>query len=179
LGNYPKEEVLSLTIKKEFFFDIILDNKKEEWREIKPTTANMFLEKDLLGQFVLVAGTDPNKYYDLTSVNDNIFPFEVRGYKYLHLRTSMDMSGSQAIIKLKEDNPYEMVCRPFEQQDVVYTEFNEGQDVTDHSAGTWNIVYQLDKVLEKKLTPEDTERLQNYVDYLASIEQEAGNESNA
>ena len=179
LGNYPKEEVLSLTIKKEFFFDIILDNKKEEWREIKPTTANMFLEKDLLGQFVLVAGTDPNKYYDLTSVNDNIFPFEVRGYKYLHLRTSMDMSGSQAIIKLKEDNPYEMVCRPFEQQDVVYTELNEGQDVTDHSAGTWNIVYQLDKVLEKKLTPEDTERLQNYVDYLASIEQEAGNESNA
>ena len=179
LGNYPKEEVLSLTIKKEFFFDIILDNKKEEWREIKPTTANMFLEKDLLGQFVLVAGTDLNKYYDLTSVNDNIFPFEVRGYKYLHLRTSMDMSGSQAIIKLKEDNPYEMVCRPFEQQDVVYTELNEGQDVTDHSAGTWNIVYQLDKVLEKKLTPEDTERLQNYVDYLASIEQEAGNESNA
>ncbi len=179
LGNYPKEEVLSLTIKKEFFFDIILDNKKEEWREIKPTTANMFLEKDLLGQFVLVAGTDPNKYYDLTSVNDNIFPFEVRGYKYLHLRTSMDMSGSQAIIKLKEDNPYEMVCRPFEQQDVVYTELNEGQDVTDHSAGTWNIVYQLDKVLEKKLTPEDTERLQNYVDYLASIEQEAGNERNA
>lgn len=179
LGNYPKEEVLSLTIKKEFFFDIILDNKKEEWREIKPTTANMFLEKDLLGQFVLVAGTDLNKYYDLTSVNDNIFPFEVRGYKYLHLRTSMDMSGSQAIIKLKEDNPYEMVCRPFEQQDVVYTELNEGQDVTDHSAGTWNIVYHLDKVLEKKLTPEDTERLQNYVDYLASIEQEAGNESNA
>lgn len=72
-----------------------------------------------------------------------------------------------------------MVCRPFEQQDVVYTEFNEGQDVTDQSAGVWNIVYHLDMVLEKKLTPEDTELLQNYVDYLASIEQESGNESNA
>ena len=179
LGDYPKEEVLSLTIKKEFFFDIILDYKKEEWREIKPTTANMFLEKDLMGKFILVEGTDPDKYYDLTTVNDNIFPFEVRGYKYLHLRTSMDMSGSQAIIKLKEDGPYEMVCRPFEQQDVVYTEFNEGQDVTDQSAGIWNVGYHLDKVLEKKLTPEDTELLQNYVDYLASIEQESGNESNA
>ncbi len=88
-----------------------------------------------MGKFILVEGTDPEKYYDLTTVNDNIFPFEVRGYKYLHLRTSMDMSGSQAIIKLKEDDPYEMVCRPFEQQDVVYTEFNEGQDVTDQSAG--------------------------------------------
>lgn len=179
LGNYPKEEVLSLTIKKEYFFDIILDYKKEEWRQIKPATANMFLEKDLMGKLILVEGTAPDKYYDLTTVNDNIFPFEVKDYKYLHLRTSMDLSGSQAIIKLKEDNPYEMVCRPFEQQDVVYTEFNEGQDVTDQSAGIWNIVYHLDKVLEKKLTPEDTELLQNYVDYLASIEQESGNESNA
>ena len=84
----------------------------------------------------------------------------------------MDMSGSQAIIKLKEDAPYEMACRPFEQQDVVYTEFNEGQDVTDQSAGNWSIVYHLDKVMEKKLTPDDTEQLQNYVEYLASIEQE-------
>lgn len=178
LGNYPKEEVLSLTIRKEYFFDIILDYKKEEWREIKPTTANMFLEKDLMGKLILVEGTDPDKYYDLTTVNDNIFPFEVRDYKYLHLRTSMDMSGSQAIIKLKEDDPYEMVCRPFEQQDVVYTEFNEGQDVTDQSAGIWSVGYHLDKVLEKKLTPEDTELLQNYVDYLASIEQESEDESN-
>lgn len=179
LGNYPMDEVLSLTIKKEFFFDIILDYRKEDWREIKATNANLFLEKDLMGKLILVEGTDPDKYYDLTTVNDNIFPFEVKDYKYLHLRTSMDLSGSQAIIKLKEDNPYEMVCRPFEQQDVVYTEFNEGQDVTDQSAGIWNIVYHLDKVLEKKLTPEDTELLQNYVDYLASIEQESGNESNA
>lgn len=38
-------------------------------------------------------------------------------------------------IALVHDDPYEMVCRPFEQQDVVYTEFNEGQDVTDQSAG--------------------------------------------
>lgn len=179
LGNYPREEVLSLTIKKEYFFDIILDYKKEEWRQIKPATANMFLEKDLMGKFILVEGTDPNKYYDLTTVNDYVFPFEVKGYKYLHLRTSMDMSGSQAIVKLKEDDSYEMVCRPFEQQDVVYTEFNEGQDVTDQSAGVWNIVYHLDMVLEKKLTPEDTELLQNYVDYLASIEQVSENESNA
>ena len=133
LGNYPKDEVLSLTIKKEFFFDIILDYRKEDWREIKATNANLFLEKDLMGKLILVEGTDPDKYYDLTTVNDNIFPFEVKDYKYLHLRTSMDLSGSQAIIKLKEDDPYEMVCRPFEQQDVVYTEFNEGQDVTDQS----------------------------------------------
>ena len=179
LGNYPKDEVLSLTIKKEFFFDIILDYRKEDWREIKATNANLFLEKDLMGKLILVEGTDPDKYYDLTTVNDNIFPFEVKDYKYLHLRTSMDLSGSQAIIKLKEDDPYEMVCRPFEQQDVVYTEFNEGQDVTDQSAGIWNIVYHLDEVLEKKLTSEDTELLQNYVDYLTSIEQESGNESNA
>ena len=97
----------------------------------------------------------------------------------MHQRTFMDMSGNQSIIELKENDPYEMICRPFEQQDVVNTEFNEGQDVTDQSAGIWNVGYHLDKVLEKKLTHEDTEPLQNYVDYLASIEQESEYESNA
>ena len=36
LGNYPKEEVVSLTIKRDLFFDILLGRRKINWRDIKP-----------------------------------------------------------------------------------------------------------------------------------------------
>jgi len=162
LDNYPKDEVVSLTIQKDLFFDILLGRRKINWRDIKPTTVNTFLEKDLMGNLILVEGTDPNKHYDLTSVNDHVFPFEIRRYKYVHYRTSMDFSGSQAIVKLNEDDPYEMDCQPFEQQDIVYSEFNEGSDVSDWSAGNWSIGLHLDEVLEQKLTTEDQEALNLY-----------------
>lgn len=178
LGNYPKDEVVSLTIKKELFFDILLGRRKINWRDIKPTTVNTFLEKDLMGNLILVEGTDPDKHYDLSSVNDNVFPFEVRRYKYVHYRTSMDFSGSQAIVKLNEEDPYEMDCRPFEQQDVVYSELNEGSEVSDWSAGNWFIGLHLDKVLEQKLTTEDQEALDLYQLELANQTEEEQNESN-
>lgn len=176
LGNYPEDEVLHLTIRKDLFFDIVLGIRKINWRDIKTTTANTFLEKDLMGNYILVEGTDPNQHYDLSSVNDNVFPFEVRRYKYVHYRTSMDLSGSQAIVKLAMD-PYEMECRPFEQQDVVYSDLNEGNEVSDWSAGRWYIGLHLDKVLEQKLTTEDQEALDLYQVELANQTEEQ-NESN-
>ena len=171
LGNYPEDEVLHLTIRKDLFFDILLGIRKINWRDIKTTTANAFLEKDLMGNYILVEGTDPNQHYDLSSVNDNVFPFEVRKYKYVHYRTSMDLSGSQAIVKLAMD-PYEMECHPFEQQDVVYSDLNEGNEVSDWSAGNWFIGLHLDKVLEQKLTPEDQDELVLYQEELANRTEE-------
>ena len=178
LGNYPKEDVVSLTIRKDLFFDILLGRRKINWRDIKPTTVNTFLEKDLMGKLILVEGTDPDKHYDLTSVNDHVFPFEVRRYKYVHYRTSMDFSGSQAIVKLNEEEPYEMDCQPFEQQDIVYSEFNEGSDVSDWSAGNWFIGLHLDKVLEQKLTIEDQEALDLYQAELANQTEEQDESNN-
>ena len=168
LDNYPKDETISLTIQKDMFFDILLGRRKINWRDIKPTTVNTFLEKDLMGNLILVEGTDPNLHYDLTSVNDNVFPYEVKRFKYVHYRTSMDFSGSQAIVKLDEENPYEMECHPFEQQDVVFTELNEGNEVSDWSAGNWYIGLHLDKVLEQKLTPEDQDEFSLYHTELAN-----------
>lgn len=178
LKHFPKEEVVSLTIQKDLFFDILLGIRKINWRDIKPTTANTFLEKDLMGNLILVEGTDPDMHYDLTSVNDYVFPYEVKRYKYVHYRTSMDFSGSQAIVKLDEQNPYEMSCQPFEQQDIVYSEDNVGSEMSDWSAGDWFIGLHLDEVLEKKLTIEDQEALDLYQVELASQTDEEQNESN-
>ena len=168
LSHLPKEEVLSLTIKKDLFFDILLGRQVINWREIKPATANTFLEKDLMGNFILVEGTDPNNHYDLTSVNNNVFPYELRRYKYVHYRTSMDLSGSQAIVKLSEDDPFEMNCHPFEQSDVIYSELNEEREASDWSAGNWFVGLHLDDILEQKLTTEDQEVFELYQSELAS-----------
>ena len=178
LNHFPKEEVVSLTIQKDLFFDILLGRYKINWRDIKPTTVNTFLKKDVKGELILAEGCDPNKHYDLSSVNNNVFPFEVRRYKYVHYRTSMDFSGSQAIVKLEEEIPYEMFCRPFEQQDIVYTDANEGNEVSDWSAGEWFIGLHLDEVLEQKLTIEDQEALNLYQVELANQTDEEQNESN-
>ena len=172
LGNYPKEELVSLTIQKDMFFDILLGRRNTNLREIKTNTANTFIEKDLMGNSILVEGTDPDKYYDLSSVNDGVFPFEVKKYKYVHYRTSMDFSGSQAIVKLNEEDPHEMICRPFEQKDIIYSEQNEGRDASDWSAGNWYIELHLDKVLEQKLTSEDQEALELYQIELANQTEE-------
>ena len=179
INHFPKDEVVSLTINKDLFFDILLGIRKVNWRDIKPTTVNTFLEKDLMGNLILVEGTDPDKHYNLSSVNDNVFPFEVKKYKYVHYRTSMDFSGSQAIVKLDEKDPYEMSCQPFEQQDIVYSDKNIGSEMSDWSAGNWFIGLHLDEVLEKKLSVEDQEALNLYQVELANRTEEVQNESNA
>jgi hypothetical protein len=90
----------------------------------------------------------------------------------------MDFSGSQAIVRLDEDNPYEMDCQPFEQQDIVYSDSNVGSEVSDWSAGDWFIGLHLDEVLEQKLTIEDQEALDLYQVELANQTDEEQNEGN-
>jgi hypothetical protein len=179
INHFPKEEVLSLTIGKDLFFDILLGRRKINKRDIKPSTVNAFLKRDINGDLILAENVDQTKNYNLSSVNDNVFPFEVKKYKYVHYRTSMDFSGSQAIVSLDAVKPYELKCEPFEQQDVVYSEDNIGSDMSDWSYGNWYYCLHLDKVLEQKLSVEDQEALNNYQAELETQSNQEQNESNA
>lgn len=169
LGNYPPEDVLRLTIKSDYLFDILLGIKTEEYREIKRTTSSMYLKKDLMGNFILVEGADPNIYYDLSSYNDGQFPFEMKQFKYLHLRNSQDFSGSQCIIELDDENPYEMIAQRFNQIDIVYDQGNQGNEEMDDSACVWIIKYNLKQIHEVKLTSKDEEYLDQYRDEIGQI----------
>lgn len=162
LGDYPSEEVLHLTIKRQNLIDILYGEKKEEEREIKQTTTSLFLAKDETGQYILADGTNPEKYYNLSSVNDGNFPFKLRSVKYIHFRASQDNCGSQALIKLKENDPFTLECEPFTQEDVIYDARNRSSEATNEEAGVWHIIYHIEKILEKKLTKVDAEMLESY-----------------
>lgn len=169
IGNYPKEEILSLSIMKGFLFDILVGNKTDESREMKSTTASFFLKLDDAGNFILIDSADPTINYNLSMTVYGDFPFVLRDYKYLHLRASQDMSGSQALIKLNWERPYDMLFVPGQQNDIVYGDDGEGRYKEDLTIGNWYIEYHLGEILETKLTRQDTEDLESYK---AQIEEE-------
>ena len=74
-SKYPKDEVLMLSIGRGPLFDSILGLKKDEVCEIKRTTCSLFLDKDVDGHYMLVEGTDPDKYYSLSAYNNGVFPY--------------------------------------------------------------------------------------------------------
>ena len=168
IGLYPAEEVLKLTINRDELFELLDGKKRLESRMIKSNNCSLFVETDGIGGLEKIAGLDSDKYYNLSSLNGGVFPFKVRQYKYVHLRCSMDMSGSQILYKLDEEEPYEMLNQPFTLQDVHYDAFNNAIDAENANYCSWYILYHLGEMLESKLTKEDKDR---YDEYLQSLEE--------
>lgn len=162
LDKYPKEEVLKLTIKTEPFFAILAGIKPNEVREIKTTTCSLYLAKDERGNYIKVPGLDSDKYYDLSTYNNGVFPFEIRKYKYIHLRLSQDLSGSQAIIELDDKEPYILESERGKQTDVVYSADNVGHEAEDENVCKWFIIYNIKKVRDVMLTSQDKEAFEEY-----------------
>jgi hypothetical protein len=162
--NYPQDEILNLSIQRDYLFEILAGVKKQEFREIKETTCSLYLRKDDNGNLILINDCYPTRYYNLSSYNNGVFPFEIKKYKYLYLRSSQDYSGSQVLIKLDSDKIYELIPEQFSQQDVVYTEHNVGKEAEDDNLCKWTIAYNIDRVLEKKLIPQDVEAYEQFLE---------------
>ena len=162
--NYPQEEILRLSIQRDSLFEILSGIQKQESREIKETTYSLYLKKDKNGNLILIDGSEPTRHFNLSSYNNGVYPFEVKEYKYLYLRSSQDYSGSQALIRLDPKNSFELIPEQFSQQDVVYSEHNVGNDAVDDTLCKWTIAYNIDKVMEKKLTAQDTELYESFLE---------------
>ena len=126
---------------------------------------------------MLVEGTEPGKYYDLSTYNDGVFPFEIRKYKYVYFRNSQDFSGSQVFVELDKKNPYSLTYEKITQTDVVYDTLNEGTNVEDDNSCLWSIDLFFDKVLEYKLIPQDEDLMRQYQEELEALA-EAGEQDN-
>jgi hypothetical protein len=167
VSRYPLDEVLVVSVRSEILMNILANVRHTKSFDLKRTTSSLFIERDLLGNACLVEGTDPNKYYDLSSYNDGVFPYVIKDYKYIYFRNSMDYSGSQALVAIDANKPYELFPSRFTQDDVVYDEMGNGTDAYDESCCWWRIEYTLGDILEKTLTPQDEEYLEEYKAQLA------------
>lgn len=179
--KYPADDILMLTINKGPLFDIILGLRNSETREIKKNNYSLFLDRDVDGNYMLVEGTEPGKYYDLATYNNGIFPYEIRKYKYVYFRNSQDFSGSQVFVELDKNKPYSLWAEKMSQTDVVYDALNEGTNVEDDNSCIWSIDLFFNKVLEFKLIPQDEDMLKQYKEELESLavagEQDNGEEA--
>ena len=176
LDNYPSEDILKITVAKDELFSLLHGEKKLDGRLLKPNNCSLYLISDKSGGLELIDGLDDEKFYNLSSYNDGVFPFKVKYYKYIHLRSSMDMSGSQALFKLDENEPYEMISQPYAIQDVHYDMYNNMVDAEKNDLCNWYIGYNVGTMLESKLTDDDQERYDEYLQSLEAAEQQDNQE---
>ena len=176
LDNYPSEDVLKITVAKDELFSLLHGEKKLDGRLLKPNNCSLYLISDKSGGLELIDGLDDEKFYNLSSYNDGVFPFKVKLYKYIHLRSSMDMSGSQALFKLDEKEPYELISQSYAIQDVHYDMYNNMVDAEKNDLCNWYIGYNVGTMLESKLTDDDQERYDEYLQSLEAAEQQDNQE---
>ena len=158
----PKEEVLNVTMTKGPFMDIILGLQDVEHRIIKPTTQSLYLARDERGELILADGIPADREYTVYDVVDGKFPFKPKDIKYIHFRCSRDQSGSKMLVSLKPRHPYDLVPEDFVDTDIVYTTRGSGNEETYGNRAQWYIFYNIDKVIEYKMTDKDKEYFEEY-----------------
>lgn len=158
----PKDEVLNVTMSKGPYMDIILGLQDVEHRIIKPTTQSLYLERDEHGELVLAEGIPEGREYTVYDVVNGKFPFKPKGFKYIHFRCSRDQSGSKLLVSLKPRHPYDLVPEDFVDTDIVYTSRGSGNEETYGDRAQWYLFYNIDKIIEYKMTDKDKEYFEEY-----------------
>ena len=158
----PKEQVLNVTMEKGPYMNIILGIQHVEHRKIKPTTQALYIARDERGQLMLADGIPGEKEYSVFDVVDGRFPFKPKDFKYIHFRCSRDQSGSKLLVSLKPEHPYDLVPEDFMDTDIVYTSSGSGIETTYGNRAQWNIFYNIDKIIEYKMTAKDQELFEEY-----------------
>jgi hypothetical protein len=164
IDNYPPEEILHITIKKLDLFNLMLGYSKIDPREIKNTTASLYIAKDFFGNKQLAEGVDPDKRYRYCSYNNGVFPWEIKPFKYIHYRTSNDLSGSQLLVELDKSVPFELLADQDLNDDYIYSSKRgeDGEYAASDDFCTWFISFNINQILESYLLPEDADEMHKY-----------------
>ena len=172
LEELPPEEVLNVTMQLGPFMDIILRLQTVEHRLIKTTTQSLYLARDERGDLILEDFVPRVKEYTVSDVVDGKFPFKIKN-PYIHFRCSRDDSGSKLLVSLKPRHPYDLVAEPYTESDIVYNAAGKGKEEIYDGHADWYIYYNIDQILEYKMTPKDQK---TFEDYQQQIEEESGTE---
>ena len=139
-----------------------------ETRSVKKTTAAKYLEKDDRGNIKLNPDIyiDEEHWHGVYSYNQGQFPFVLRPYKYMVLRTKRDASADEVLLELKHPSTWGLVPeQEFDEQGNLID--RESQDPLINTRDTiigkdmqevvqddqetycqWIIVYAINKVLK-------------------------------
>ena len=145
-----KENTLYLPIKQIYFDAIIEGSKKEEYREIKPTTYKKYLECDENGypyfDDELISVDDP-LCDDINVWNNGVYPLIPNdNHKYLHLAVGYNKERDEALVEITN-----VSFEPFSDEDGKPFRFDEEDGKAFRCENGrlcfWNIVYHLGKIL--------------------------------
>lgn len=118
-----EKEVLYLPIKQVFYDEILAGTKKQEFREVKPTTIKKLLQLDENG-------------YEVVDENENAIPVE---YKALYLAVGYNKERDTALVEVES-----AYCE-------IFVDENDKPIEYEHNGDIWvaeQVVYNLGKVLE-------------------------------
>ena len=153
-----KENTLYLPIKQIYFDAIIEGSKKEEYREIKPTTYKKYLECDENNYPYFddaLIDVDNPLCNDINVWNDGVYPLYPRNYQYLHLVVGYNKERDEAIVKVKE-----ITFEPILDDKGLPFRFDENEEESFKTENGklcfWNIVYHLDQILKVQRTKKKT-----------------------
>ena len=151
--NQPpaKENSLYLTIDNRWFTEIIEGRKDKEYREIKNTTVNRYLDLQKTKDSVYARDDAPDDLpLGIFMFNNGYFPFFPRAYAYLKLAVGYNKNRAWAIIEVKA-----ISFEPAMDDNGIILRFTLDENVSDEDAMTpdgegafWTIVYHLGKIVE-------------------------------
>lgn len=149
-----KENTLYLPIKQIYFDAILAGTKKQEYREMKPTTFTKYLatervkgETCFLYDTELISEEVIEKYPNQPLIyNGGVYPYLPRPYEYLNLVVGYNKDRDTMLVKVV-DITFEALK---DDADVIRYDEN-GDDAIDGELALWQIVYHLGEVVERDL----------------------------
>ena len=150
-----KENSLYLTIKQQFFDEIIAGTKKEEYRDISPTTYKKYLQCDEYGEPYYktdVLAEEDLDFYDvdlLMACKNGEFPFFFReDIKFLKLAVGYNKERDTATVEVTDITPLIPTNREGQLMRFNFTPDGKPDFTSDGQFCTWQAVFHLGKVVE-------------------------------
>ena len=161
------------------------ERENVETRALKETTASLYIKKDEDGNWMLNPAVpfDIDHDHGLYSMNNGVFPFVVRPYKYMLLRNGRDAKADLMLLQL--DDPATWEYFPLQKfndegglldrdtldkkeptvlihaQDTITNKDLTTQTVLDTTVAQWVLYYHVTKVLKFRKNTVDWEKIFN------------------
>lgn len=186
LEGIDPADVLKLTFKgdlEQYFGKEGETPDKEESRSVKETTASRLIKKDEDGNWLINPAVNFDKEHDhgLYSLNNGVFPFVVRPYKYMLLCNGLDARADLMLLQLSDPALWEYLPDAhfredgalldrdtlhhkvpdvlMHAQDTIIDKNMETHEEMDETVTQWVIVYHIVKVLKSRKNTIDWEKV--------------------